>query len=442
MEIKTLQEAYNAACDEVETCSKAWDELAADASDEDVDAAKDALSNAADAADKAKSRMEQYESAQKAREKFTKVELAADEKPALGIEVNEPDLYTAGENRFLQDLYLAQLRGDRVAADRIAKHQAFEVEKYAVATATLGGIIPPQYLVDMYAKASRNGRVFLDQVNGSDPLPDEGMSLIVPRLTTGVAAGIQASESATVTTQDPVESDLTVPVRTISGYVPVSRQTLERAAYSERILFEDLLARYWSKLDSQALSGSGSSGQHLGLFNTSGIVSKYAGDNTIATLWKKVADCIQTIESKWGGLGIRPDKIVMHPRRWGYISSLLDSNSRPLFGYNNAPTFNANAVGVVNDYGFMGYFQGLPVYTDSNVPTNFGTNSDEDGLAVIASSVVHLWERDNDPVTLSFEQQAGTALQVQLVAYGYSAFTAGRYPDASAILEGLLAPTF
>jgi hypothetical protein len=32
---------------------------------------------------------------------------------------------------------------------------------------TLGGIIPPQYLVDLYAKASRNGRVFADQVNGS-----------------------------------------------------------------------------------------------------------------------------------------------------------------------------------------------------------------------------------------------------------------------------------
>jgi hypothetical protein len=87
---------------------------------------------------------------------------------------------------------------------------------------------------------------------------------------------------------------------------------------------------------------------------------------------------------------------------------------------------------------------GLPVYTDANIPTTLGSGTNEDRIIAVASAVVHLFERTNDPVTLSFEQQAGTSLQVQLVAYGYSAFTAGRYPGAVGAVSGagLVPPTF
>jgi hypothetical protein len=61
---------------------------------------------------------------------------------------------------------------------------------------------------------------------------------------------------------------------------------------------------------------------------------------------------------------------------------------------------------------------------------------------VAASQIIHLWERDGDPVTLSFEQQACTSLQVQLVAYGYSAFSAVRYPAAVGVVKGMTAPSF
>jgi hypothetical protein len=87
---------------------------------------------------------------------------------------------------------------------------------------------------------------------------------------------------------------------------------------------------------------------------------------------------------------------------------------------------------------------GLPVFTDANIPTNLGAGTNEDRIIVMASPVVHLWERAGDPVTLSFEQQAGTSLQVQLIVFGYVAFTAGRYPAASGVVSGagLVTPTF
>lgn len=442
MDIQHLIEAYNAACDNVEKFSAEWDALADEAEAEAIATAKTNLEEAVALADAADEALKTAKSVEAARERFKKQDLP--EKTELGkIELNEPDMYTKGGRSFMADLYASQLRNDPAASERIARHQSVEVEKYAVATGTLGGIIPPQYLVDLYAKASRNGRVYADQANGK-PLPEQGMSLIVPRLTTGLAAGVQTAESTAVTTQDPVESDLTVPVRTISGFSPVSRQTLERAAYSDEILFEDLVARYWAAVDTQCINGSGASGQMLGVLGTAGISTSTASTATVAGVWPKIADLIQQINSSLGGLGYVADKIIMHPRRWGFFEAALDSSGRPVFGINGTPNYAPSASGEAAGYGEVGRMHGLPVFTDANIPTNLGAGTNEDRIIVEASPVVHLWERDGDPITLSFEQQAGTSLQVQLIAYGYAAFTAGRYPTASGVVSGvgLVPPTF
>lgn len=446
MDITSLQEAYNAAVDEVEKCSAAWDELADDASDDDIQAAKTSLDDAVKLADTAKERIDAAESVKRAREQHSKVELPSDAvKLTTRVDVDEPDMYTRNsKHRFINDLFARDIKNDPIAADRLARHQAHEVEKYAVATGTLGGIIPPQYLVNLYAKALRNGRVLVDQVNRDDPLPDEGMSIIVPRLTAGTAAAAQSSESTTVTTQDPTETDLTVNVRTIAGYVPVSRQTLERASYSEGILMEDLVARYDASVDTGAISGNGNSGTLLGILNTSSIKTSTTSTATVTDVWPKIADVIQQINTDLGGLGYVADKIFMHPRRWGFFEAALDQNDRPVFGIYGQNSFNVVGEGPAAGYGLVGSMHGLPVYSDANIPTNLGSGTNEDRIIVLASRVVHLWERKEDPVTLAFEQQAGTALQVQLVAYGYAAFTAGRYPSAVGVVEGagLAAPSF
>lgn len=429
--ISDAREQLTAAQREVKQASSVWDKLPMNATDAQVDEARVALDQSVDKAEAAEKRVRLLEEAAN-----------------LDVRVNEPDMYTQERGSFLGDLYKSQLRSDPVAAERISRHQIHELgkmpEKRAIATGTLGGIVPPAYLVSMYAKASRNGRVFADQVNHQD-LPEEGMSLIVPRITTPSAAGIQASESATLTTQDVAETDLTVPVRTIGGYLPVSRQTLERASYSEPILFEDLLARTWSALDNQLFTGDGNSGTALGVFHTAGLTSLSANsDGSIAKLWSTVANAKQQVLTKWGGLGLVPAKIIMHPRRWAVISAALDGDGRPLFGYNNMPAVMTGVLGAGSDsaYGFVGYFHGLPTFTDANMPVNLDTNSNRDAIVILPSNGVHLWEPPDGLTTLSFEQQNGNALQVQLVAYQYFAFTCGRYPDATAVIDDFPAPTF
>ena len=444
--VAELRTAHNEAVEELEARIAAFESLDDDVSEEDENAARAAYESAKENAETRKARLDEAESLQRAKSQFKKVEVPADEASLDErdkIEVDEPDMYVrGGQHRFMDDLFRAQILKDPSANERVTKHHIHEVEKRALATSTFGGLIPPNYLLEMYAKALRNGRVFADQVNHQD-LPPTGMSIIIPRLTTGLAAGIQSAENAAVSTQDIVESDLTVNLRTLGGYSPVSRQSLERAAYNEEILMEDLIARYNAALDVQCLNGDGTGVNMLGLLQTSGIKTSAAtGSSNLPAVYANIADVVQQINSAVGGLGYVADKIVLHPRRWGSFVAAIDTTDRPILGISGYPVFNVDGVGQSAGYGYVGTLQGLQVYVDANVPTTLGNGSNEDAVIVMASNVVHLWERNEDPITLAFEQQAGTSLQVQLVAYGYAAFSAGRYPAACGKVTGLVPPTF
>jgi HK97 family phage major capsid protein len=428
-------EAFSQAADAVDEATNYPDNY----DDAELKKRQDEFSAAVVQAERIKGQIDSAETRQRIRNQYTLIKTNAP-----GIQVKEPDMYVKGGRPFLTDLYAAQLKGDGAAMARITKHQEHELEKFAITSATFGGIIPPAYLIDLYAKASRNGRVFADQVNGGT-LPDVGMSVVVPRLTQGLAAAAQTTQNTAVVTQDITEVDLSVPVNTISGYSPVSRQGLERAAYSDQILFEDLIARYWAILDTYCLNGSGSNNQPQGLLGTGSISSSTASTATVAGVWPKIADVIQQINTAVGGLGYNASKIFMHPRRWGFFEAALDSQNRPLIVPSGAG-FNVMGVDGNNtpDYGLVGNMHGLPVYTDANIPTNTGATTNQDSIIVIADRVVHLFERASDPVTLSFEQTGATNLTVNLIAYGYLAFTAGRYPGASGAVtgQGLVPPTF
>jgi HK97 family phage major capsid protein len=435
-----LVDRFNTACALVDAKHAAIEEAKAD--ENTTEAQRDKLveefTGAVAQRDRYHQELRSKEALEKARDQYKPLSLAG-----KLFQVKEPDIYTATGRSFMTDLYASQIKNDGDAQERITKHQRHEVEKYAITSATFGGIIPPAYLVDMYAKASRNGRVFADQVN-QETLPDVGMSVIVPRLTQGLAAAAQTTQNTAVVTQDITETDLSPAVNTISGYSPVSRQGIERAAYSDKILFEDLVARYWAILDTYCINGSGSNNQPLGLLQTGSISASTASTATVAGVWPKVADVIQQINSAVGGLGYVADKIIMHPRRWGFFEAAVDTQGRPLFGINGQPAFNVVGEGSSAGYGYVGRMHGLPVFTDANIPTNTGATTNQDSIIVIASPVVHLWERANDPVTLAFEQTGATNLTVNLICYGYVAFTAGRYPAASGAVtgQGLVPPTF
>ena len=71
-----------------------------------------------------------------------------------------------------------------------------------------------------------------------------------------------------------------------------------------------------------------------------------------------------------------PTAIVMHPPRWAWFLTLLDSRQRPLFLPNQNTPMNAMGVvsGVVAEQ-VVGRMHGLPVITDPNIATTYGSQT-------------------------------------------------------------------
>ena len=358
------------------------------------------------------------------------------------VEVNEPNLYReGGDHSFISDAWAAR-SGDFKAQERLNKHQDFEARD--VGTGAFTGLVVPQYLVDEYAPIARAGSPFYNAVPKKD-LPAFGNKIEISRITTGSQAAEQATENSAVQETNMDDTLLTVNVDTIAGQQDVSRQALERGGQPgfslENIIFQDLVAAYYTKLDNLMINGSGSSGQPKGISQVSGINQTTYTDAspTVAELYPKLADAVQEINSNRFAPATA---ILMHPRRWGFLTAGVDSSNRPLvLPAGNNPD-NAAGVGDAAAYGqVVGSVLGLPVITDANIRTDLGAGT-EDAI-YIAKVDDHIMFEDN-LFQLKFEETNAGSLTTKMVVYGYVAFASGRYPAGISAITGtgLIAPTF
>lgn len=363
----------------------------------------------------------------------------------------EPLTYRqSGEHSFVRDVWAARMDGDPDAQQRLARHRSEMAHEYRsrngvelrdVGTSAFAGLTVPAYLTDLYAPLAHAGRPFADACR-SLPLPSAGMTCEISRITTGTAVASQATQNAGVQETNADDTVLSVPVVTIAGMQDVSRQAIDRATGVDEVVLADLIGAYHAELDRQCIAGSGSSGEHLGVLGVSGInaVTYTDASPTVPEAYPKIADAIQQVAS---GRYLPADLIVMAPRRWGWFTAALDASSRPLV----VPTAAANPAGIGDGGGYgpgVGYLQGLPVVTDGNVPTDLGTGTNEDRVIVCRANEEILWEEPGSPLRLRLEEVLAGQLSVRFVVYGYSAFTAGRYPKAASVISGtgLVTPTF
>lgn len=452
MNIEELKRLYNTAVQAVHRAADAIEKADATANLTEL---RTALDEAVAEAERTKGNLEAAEVLAGARAKFTPVEVTETEiRTESRIEVGkEPLVYARHNNRsqsFFSDLYRRDYLHDSDAGERLQRHgrqmaDIAPVEKRAVGTSALPGLIIPQYLVDLYAPMARAGRPFANVVR-SLPLPAEGMTLNVPRLTAGTSTAIQATENAAVSNTDGATTNLQVQVRTVAGQQDISRQTLERGEPGiDELLFADLLADYATRLDNQIINADGTLGTHLGVLSTVGILTSTYTDAapTVPKIYSKISDILQQIAA---ARFLGADHLIMHPRRWGWFTAALDSQNRPLVVPNAIQAFNPAGTGDQKNYGgVVGIIQGLPVVTDANVPINLGAGTNQDPIIASRCFDLLLWEEgDGTPRQARFEQTLGNQLTVKIVVYGYSAFTAGRYPAASGIVNGtgLITPTF
>ena len=359
------------------------------------------------------------------------------------VEVDEPDMYRkGGDHSFIADAWSSR-QGDYKAQERLNKHQDFEARD--VGTGAFTGLVVPQYLVDEYAPIARAGSAFYNAVPKKD-LPAYGNKIEISRITTGSAAAEQASENSAVQETNMDDTLLTVNVDTIAGQQDVSRQALERGGQPgfsmENIIFQDLVAAYFGKLDELMINGSGSSGQPLGIRNVSGLNTVTYTDvtPTVGEAFPKLADAVQKVNAN----RFAPAQaIIMHPRRWGFFTAGVDGNSRPLvLPAGNNPD-NAMGVGDAAAYGnVVGNLLGLPVITDANITTTDGGGNDQDQIYVVKADD-HILFEDN-LFQLKFEETNAGSLTTKMVVYGYVAFASGRYPTGITKIQGtgLITPSF
>lgn len=451
--IETRREAYQRAAQRVQELVAEIDAAVMagdDATDVDVDALQAQADEAIAEADRTRAALEQAEQIERARAAHRPTEVAPE--PDVRVVDDSGEMtYRQGDTSrsFFVDAYRAQFKQDAGAAERIQRNTREQlalmrsrgVQYRDVTTTAYGGLIPPQYLVDMFAPLMRAGRPFAEAVRRM-PLPATGMSMVIPRLTTGTATAIQASENAAVQETDPAETDLTIPVRTIAGQVDTSRQSLDRGEAVDTLIFADLAADYATKLDVQILTGAGTFGTHTGILNTSGVLAVTYTDATptVPEIWSKIQDASQQIAST---RFMAATALIMHPRRWAWFQAAVDTTGRPLV----PPSAPYNPMGVSGEpiSGVVGTLAGFPVIVDASLPTNLGAGTNQDPIILTRLDDVLLWEEgDGTPRQMQFDQVLSQTLTVRLTVYGYSAFSAGRYPGATAVINGsgLIAPTF
>jgi len=374
-----------------------------------------------------------------------RAEVAATDEPESEAPVNRVDVksepLTYSEQSpasFFRDSYAAEFHNDVVARDRLSRHMdEMRVEYRDSTTGSFSGLVVPQYLTGLVAPFLRAGRNTMDVAN-SLPLPADGLTVNISRITTGSTAAAQNGENTAVAEASPDDTLLTVNVRTYAGMVDVSRQALERGTGVDGLLASDLVSAYNTAVNADVINGDGTSGTHLGILNTAGIgdVDK---DDASPTAVETFSAIIEAIANVTQNRFTQADVIVMHPRRWAYLLAGLDSSNRPLAGIQGDSGRNITAIGNPGAYGqAAGEVAGIPVVVGAGIPTNLGAGSDEDAIIVANRQDLILMEQTQSPLMLRYESVGSGTLTTRMVVFGYSAFTAGRYPGGVCKIQGTL----
>jgi len=372
---------------------------------------------------------------------------ATETRKALNVEStvttikSEPRTYSPkSESSFVRDAFSAQFSNDFAAKERLGRHmQEEKIERRDVTSANFAGLIVPQFLTDLAAPFARAGRPFLDQAR-KHQLPQEGLVISISKVTTGTATAVQ-TEGAAVQETNMDDTKLDVSIVTVAGQQNVSRQAIERGTNIDTLVMADLVSAYHTNLESLFVTTSATS-----LTNVITQVITYTDASpTVAEMYPKIVDGIQRIQTNFFA---GPNFILMHPRRLGFFLAAVDDQKRPLAvpvpNFNGQPAFASGNGAPV--YGNSGYTMlGLPIITSANVITTNGAGSNEDVIIIGNTQEAHLFEQGSgEPMMLRFEQPKGAELDVTMIVYGYSAFTANRYDKAFALVggTGLVTPTF
>lgn len=311
-----------------------------------------------------------------------------------------------------------------------------------------GYFVPPLWLIDEYIPALRAGRVAAGLARQME-LPEGTDSINIPKIATTTQVGVQTADNAAVASQDFTDTSVSANVKTLAGQEDVAIQLLEQSPGQiiDQVVIEDLMADYNRLVDTQVLSGTGSSGQITGITQWGGTQSVTYSNATPAPsdLFAVEGALASRIATK--RFSTENVHFLLHPRRWFWHASGLDGNGRPIaesaaFGPVNVAALSE---GNIPAEGLVGRSPLLPqagVYIDANVTTadttGGGTGQDE----ALACKWDDLWLFEGALRTRVLSEILSGTLEVRFQVYNYVAFLA-RYGESIAIAtgSGFKAPT-
>lgn len=343
----------------------------------------------------------------------------------------EPDVYgPEGENSYFNDVRRAR-SGDVTAAKRI--DDFFEGKAMGEGTDSDGGfLVPPEVSNELIPL--RDSVSVLRQLFTSQPVTSDTLRFVAQD--SGLAVAWTAEFAKKIQSQLSF-SEFETHIYTAAGLATVSNQLLKDAKWSvDQLITKDMAKRFVALEEQAFIAGSGV-GQPLGIINTPGVISIPYADASPdqLSLIDKISEAITEVQTQFLGF---PDAIVMHPRTWGYLARGRNKDDAYFLGAGAAGTVRKPNEAIPGYNGGplpRGELFGLPVYCSPNVPTNLGDAENESAVIVGDFSQGLVLDREGI-VTDTSSHVFFTSNQTVFRSEERVGFTAGRYPNAFAVVQG------
>ena len=354
----------------------------------------------------------------------TRAHVGASMSPVGGAQTNprDPGHYRATGNRSLfRDIRDAK-QGDGHAARRLVESSQFvlsdrglpEEQVRALTTSSAGGgVIPPKWMTDMFARRTTMGRPLTNAITniplGNDPRP-----MTLPKETADAPVGVQAAELDPPVDSPDWDSDVdTVTPITITGKQKVSRQLIDSATPAvDQLIFSSLVRKRDTLVERRTVLIIEQANPSL--MTASGSVAI-----TDSTHYNK--RIIRAMTNVFATRNAPPDLIFGSPRRFGMVLELADTTGRQIVlpGFNMGPN---NAAGVAS----LGNAFSGSVWHGTQFIATPGELDDGRLYTLGRDDAIYF---ESDLLRFTYEEKEGPEA-IELGIWGYSAWWVMYKPDA------------
>lgn len=382
--------------------------------------------------------------ASEARSEITKADTVNAPK---NVEVREVSPYGRDANvSWINDVLNVRSGEDKgEAQERLARHYtsqkdmqsaAIAQRAYSSTTTTEGGyLVAPAYLQQDFVALVAAGRVTADLCK-KVPLPEKTNSVYIPTGTGATAVAVHTQNNA-LTETSATFGQVNAVVKRVGGAASIPMFLMDRSLPGvDQVVMDDLAKQLAIKIDDIVLDQNDTGMKGILRESSTGSATATAGTAVFADIWPALVNAYSDVSS---GIYQAPNAIVMHPRRWAWLASLRDSDTRPLISSLNPQNTPGAFNGILNQGaggGVMptGSLLGVPVYLDSRIPTNLGTGTDED--RIIVGKFDEAWLMESQPkfgisMDAEFLKDQAILKVIQDVA-----FTCATKPAAFSIVGG------